>query len=70
MTPERPHVPETMPMSKPRLPDRLREHVRVLHYSIRTDDAYVNWIRRYILFHGKRHPREMGQPEVETFLTR
>ena len=38
-------------------------------YSIRTEEAYLNWIRRYILFHHKRHPREMGAPEVQTFLT-
>ena len=39
------------------------------HYSIRTEEQYVSWIRRYILFHGKRHPREMGAREVEAFLT-
>ncbi len=43
--------------------------MRVLHYSIRTEDANVQWIRRFILFHDKRHPREMGEPEVELFLT-
>ncbi|WP_407644536.1 phage integrase N-terminal SAM-like domain-containing protein [Cognatazoarcus halotolerans] len=39
------------------------------HYSLRTETAYVGWIRRYILFHGKHHPREMGKKEVESFLT-
>ena len=39
------------------------------HYSIRTEEQYVGWIRRYVLFHGKRHPREMGAREVEAFLT-
>jgi integron integrase len=53
----------------PRLLDRLREAIRVRHYSIRTEDAYVDWARRYILFHGKRHPAEMGRPEVTEFLT-
>ena len=43
--------------------------MRVKHYSIRTEQAYINWIRKFILFHGKRHPREMGEPEVEAFLT-
>jgi len=53
----------------PKLLDRVRTRLRVLHYSIRTEEAYVGWIRRYILFHGKRHPAEMGAAEVETFLT-
>jgi integron integrase len=49
--------------------DRVRERLRVKHYSIRTEEQYVSWIRRYVLFHGKRHPREMGEREVEAFLT-
>jgi integron integrase len=53
----------------PRLLDRVRSKMRLLHYAIRTEEAYVDWIRRYILFHGKKHPAEMGGPEVETFLT-
>jgi len=53
----------------PRLLDQLRHHLRARHYSIRTEQAYVDWVRRYILFHGKRHPREMAAPEVEAFLT-
>jgi integron integrase len=47
----------------------MRERIRVKHYSIRTESAYVDWARRFILFHHKRHPREMGAPEVEAFLT-
>ena len=43
--------------------------MRVAHYSIRTEDAYVQWIKRFIFFHGKRHPREMGAAEIEGFLT-
>ena len=43
--------------------DRVRAAVRTRHYSIRTEDAYVGWIRRFILFHGKRHPDEMGEAE-------
>ena len=54
---------------KPRLLDRVREATRARHYSRRTEKAYVAWIRRFVLFHGKRHPLEMGGPEVTRFLT-
>ncbi|HVQ77687.1 MAG TPA: integron integrase [Candidatus Binatia bacterium] len=54
---------------KPRLLDRVREALRLRHYSRRTEEAYIPWIRRYILFHNKRHPLEMGGPEVTRFLT-
>jgi integron integrase len=54
-------------MSK--LLDQVREATRRLHYSIRTEDAYVAWAKRFILFHGKRHPLEMGEREVVAFLT-
>ena len=53
----------------PKLLDQLRHQIRRLHYSIRTEDAYVYWVRWFIRFHGLRHPREMGAPEVEAFLT-
>lgn len=53
----------------PRLLDQLRERLRVKHCSIRTESAYVGWVRRFILFHGKRHPRELGAAAVEAFLT-
>jgi len=56
-------------MPAARLLDRVRERIRVKHYSLRTEDAYLQWIRRFILFHGKRHPREMGAAEVEAFLS-
>ena len=49
--------------------DKVRERIRLKHYSIRTEQAYVDWIRRVILFHGKRHPADMGGPEVVAFLT-
>lgn len=55
--------------SSPKLLDRVRWHLRVKHYSIRTEQAYVDWIRRFILFHRKRHPREMGEREITEFLT-
>lgn len=53
----------------PRLLDQVRARIRVKHYSLRTEQTYVGWIRRFILFHGKRHPRDMGAPEVEAFLS-
>ena len=53
----------------PKLLDQVRDAVRTLHYSIRTEEAYVLWARKFILFHGKRHPREMGEQEVGEFLT-
>lgn len=53
----------------PRLLDQVRGAIRLRHYSIRTEQAYTDWIKRFILFHGKRHPREMGAAEVERFLT-
>jgi integron integrase len=49
--------------------DQVRERIRVKHYSIRTETQYVQWVRRFILFHGKQHPRDMGAAEVEAFLT-
>jgi integron integrase len=54
---------------KQRLLDQVREAIRVRHYSYRTEQQYVAWIRRYILFHDRRHPLEMGGPEVERFLS-
>jgi hypothetical protein len=53
----------------PRLLDRLRFAPRTKHYSYRTEQAYVHWVRRFILHHGKRQPQEMGGDEVEAFLT-
>lgn len=54
---------------RPRLLDQVRDRIRFKQYSIRTERAYVDWIRQFILFHGKRHPAEMGAAEVEAFLT-
>ncbi len=54
---------------RPRLFDRVRDAIRARHYSRRTEEAYLAWIRRYILFHGKRHPAEMGAAEMTQFLT-
>jgi len=54
---------------KPKLLQQVRQELRVRHYSLRTEEAYLQWIRRFILFHGKRHPDQMNQPEVEAFLS-
>ena len=53
---------------KPKLLDQVRAKIRLKHYSIRTEQAYVDWIKRYIFFHDKRHPLEMGAHEIEQFL--
>jgi hypothetical protein len=52
----------------PKLLVQLRDCIRAKHYSIRTEASYVDWVRRFILFHGKRHPRELGAGELEAFL--
>jgi len=52
-----------------KLLDQLRERIRYLHYSRRTEEAYVHWVRAFIRWHGLRHPAEMGGPEVEAYLT-
>jgi integron integrase len=56
-------------IAKPKLLDQVRDKIRLKHYSIRTEEAYVDWIKRFILFQHKRHPAEMGAAEVEAFLT-
>jgi hypothetical protein len=53
----------------PSLLDQVREHIRVKHYSLRTGQAYVDWIKRYILHHGKQHPRQLGRAEARAFPT-
>ena len=53
----------------PKLLDQMKEHLRIRHYSLRTEEAYLDWTRRFILFHGKRHPRDMGAVEVQAFLS-
>src|SRR5438067_5716813 len=69
MTGPSPPSASVSPSPPPKLLDRVRWHLRVKHYSIRTEQAYVEWIRRYILFHHKRHPNEMGEREITQFLT-
>ena len=55
--------------TSPKLLDQLRESLRVRHYARRTEEAYCHWVKRYIYFHGVRHPREMAEPEINAFLT-
>jgi integron integrase len=54
---------------KPKLLDQVRFAIQTKHYSLRTEESYISWIRRFILFHRKRHPREMGEVEINQFLT-
>lgn len=62
--------PESAPALPPRrLLDQVHDAIRARHYSRRTERAYAGWIRRFVLFHGKRHPEEMGEPEVTAFLS-
>ena len=58
-------------MEKPpkKLLEQVSDVIRLKHYSYKTEKSYVNWIKRYIIFHDKRHPREMGGKEIEEFLT-
>jgi regulator of sirC expression with transglutaminase-like and TPR domain len=59
----------TQTRNKPKLLDQVRDVIRRKHFSIRTEQTYIDWIKRYILFHGKRHPREMAEAEITAFLT-
>jgi integron integrase len=74
-TPNTPPDPQYTPSGagnstpEPRLLDQVRAQIRLRHYSIRTETQYVQWIKRFVLFHHKRHPREMGAAEVEAFLS-
>ena len=55
-------------MEKRRLLDEVREVIRIKNYSYRTEKSYIRWIRKFILFHQKRHPRDMAEPEIRQFL--
>jgi site-specific recombinase XerD len=56
-------------MNTIRLMDQVRSTLRVHHYSLRTEESYLYWIRRFILFHGKQHPKDMGKDEITEFLS-
>jgi len=64
-----PSLPGPVSPGKPKLLELVRDAIRLKHYSIRTEQAYVDWIKRFILFHHKRHPAEMAETEVTAFLT-
>lgn len=55
--------------NEPRLLDQVRNAIRLKHYSMRTEQTYIGWIKRYIYFHNKRHPKDMGETEIKAFLT-
>ena len=63
------HPANTPRFVTPKLLNRLRDTIRAKHYSIRTEDAYHDWVKRFILFHNKRHPETMGVSEINAFLT-
>jgi len=63
------HLPDTFTPEKPRLLDQVRNTIRTKHYSLRTEEAYVEWIKRFIFFHNKRHPNEMGAAEINQYIS-
>jgi len=58
-----------VPAAKPKLLDQVREAIRMRHYSPKTEESYIHWIRRFIFFHNKRHPAEMSEKEIAQFLS-
>jgi len=58
-----------MTENKPKLLDQVRQVIRIKHYSLRTEESYINWIKRFIFFHNKKHPLEMGEKEIGKFIT-
>ncbi len=64
----RPSPGDLPPLRSARVLDQLRERCRLLHYSLRTEEVYAYWVKAFIRFHGRRHPAELGGPEVEAFL--
>lgn len=60
---------EVIEKKKPKLLDQVRQVIRIKHYSLRTEESYISWIKRFILFHNKRHPVEMGEREIGQFIT-
>lgn len=61
------HIDHTLHVNLPFVIDKLRKAIQAHHYSIRTEQTYVNWVKRFIFFHDKRHPSEMGEKEINTF---
>ena len=63
-------ITENLPVEKkPKLLDQVRNTLRTKHYSMKTEEAYIYCIKKYIFFHNKRHPKEMGEKEINEFLT-
>ena len=62
-------TPSQTNSNTPRLLNQVRDKIRLKHYSIRTEQVYSEWVKRFVLFHKKRHPKDMGTGEVEQFLT-
>ena len=60
---------QAVSLDSPKLLDRLRAEIQVRHYSIRTEEVYVDWARRFILYHNKKHPKDMGAEQVRDFLS-
>lgn len=58
-----------MHQTKPKLLEQVRQRIRTKHYSIRTEEAYVQWVKRFVLFHNKRHPEKMGENEIAEFIS-
>ncbi len=63
------HSPDTVTPEKPRLLEQVRYAIRTKHYSLRTEEAYVEWIKRFIFFHNKRHPNEMSAAEINQYIS-
>lgn len=63
------YIANSAKLQKPKLLDRVKIAIRAKHYSIRTEQAYVNWIKKFVLFHNKRHPKELGASDINQFLS-
>jgi hypothetical protein len=63
------NVPSPSKSQNPKLLDQVREAIRMRHYSPKTEESYAHWIKRFIYFHNKRHPAEMGEKEITQFLS-
>ena len=64
-----PSMPNYAGAKQPKLLDQVKNAIRTKHYSMKTEEAYVHWIKRFIFFHNKRHPKEMREKEINQFLT-
>src|ERR671918_744966 len=68
-SPQAPTASPLLSSAKPKLLDQVRQAIRMRHYSPRTEETYVHWIKRFIFFHNKRHPAEMAEAEIALFLS-